>query len=666
MSKKQKKSKKNKSTEVLDKTTVSLAKENAVAQIESNEKTFPRKKLPTMMKKAMTSRAFEKKLLSKLYVEDDRKFVKSLFTEEFQKGKKKQKTLVRIPLGKEFSKSEIKRLKELSKQIKKNKGRIKFVPLLACASVIAVIAIVVGLFKNIVAKKAIIAACETIFYAKTDISRVRVKLLGISLKIDGIAIGNKNDVMKNLFEAENITMQVNLTQALRGKFVAEDFSVNGMRFGTDRKTSCELDRKTVIENIADSAFVQSLKVKSQKAIEDLKNQATNMLGGSSPEEIFENLQSQLKTPLAAQNAKNGALELSQKWQEKPAEMKTQVEEFAENVKDLQTLDLNSIAKGEDIKTRVSALKDALEKINAAITTGNELKSTFETTVDEVKSDSKRIETLSTAVVEAVKADGELAKGIVGNAVDTVKNAKQLFTNALDTVGYDTLGKYYPYVKQGIDYGLQMKKNAAADSASKSGEKSSKEKEKKAEKGRLKGTTLWFSKEMPSILIKHIAASGYTDNESNKGFSGAIEELTNNQDLRGKPTTATLSFDLGDVNHSGNVILDARSYSKDPLLSVAYTGRGFSAQIDGQNIASASGVPSIDGKADISLTGHGGADGFSATGTVLLDPVTLSSDGFSNETVTKYYKQALATVDSLALSFTAGYTQSNGVDLALSV
>ena len=46
-------------------------------------------------------------------------------------------------------------------------------------------------------------------------------------------------------------------------------------------------------------------------------------------------------------------------------------------------------------------------------------------------------------------------------VDTVKNAGSILTSALDTVGYDMLGKYYPYLKQGIDYALKMKNNSSS-------------------------------------------------------------------------------------------------------------------------------------------------------------------------------------------------------------
>lgn len=205
------------------------------------EKTFPLKKLPSLMRKKYARKSLGK-LLGKVYIEDDRKFVEAFFTDTVAKGKKE---LLRIPPETEFRKAEFERLKSIAKDIKKNKMRVKLVPLVACASLVAAVTITVGAFKNVIARKAIKSGCEAVFGAKTDVGSVRVRLLGISVRVDSLAIGDKDseNFMKNLFEAENITLDMNFTQALRGKAIINDVSVSGMKFGTDRKTSCELPKR---------------------------------------------------------------------------------------------------------------------------------------------------------------------------------------------------------------------------------------------------------------------------------------------------------------------------------------------------------------------------------------------------------------------------------------
>ena len=59
------------------------------------------------------------------------------------------------------------------------------------------------------------------------------------------------------------------------------------------------------------------------------------------------------------------------------------------------------------------------------------------------------------------------------------------------------------------------------------------------------------------------------------------------------------------------------------------------------------------------------DGFAANGEIDLNPVKLVSDGIGNETASKYYNMALASVSRLKAGYRAGYSAKNGIDLALS-
>lgn len=628
--------------------------ENIENKKQKEPKTFSVKKLPGIFRKSYTEKAFNKKILKKLYVESDKELIKSLFTEKKLVGKKK---IEKISIKKDlvFQKKDLVQLKELAKEIRKNKGRVKFVPLIAVAGFITALVLVVMTFKNPIAKKLIKAGCESVFGAKTDIKSVNVELLGISIKVNGIAIGNKNseNYMKNLFEADLITIDMNFTQALRGKAIINDVSVTGMKFGTDRKTSCYLpSAEKEKKSFKDSAFMKSVANRSNQAIDELKNQATMTLGGSSADEIVENIQSKLQTPIVAKKVQEDVQNLVTKWQQKPTELKSKIDDFSTNVKEFQELDL------EVLKSNPMKLKEYLEKINSTIKKGNELKSDFESVAKEVKTDADSTKTMATDVANAVKADKKLAEDMVGNISNSVKDSKKIFTHALDAVGYDMLGKYYPYAQQGINYALEMKNSS--DSQSK---KPKKEKEEKKTIQRLKGTTFWYSKEFPGLWIKNVSASGYTENDGSKGFSGAIKNITSDQNLINKPTTLEAKFDVKEVNHSGNVIIDVRKSATD-LISMNYVGKGFSAKIDGNKIAKASGIPSIDGKATLTLKGSGGEIGFSAGGKVELNPLILTTDGFANETVTKYYKQALDSIKNLSIGYDVSYSEEAGVDLTL--
>ena len=156
------------------------------------------KKIPSLFRKKYTAKKLEKKIYKKLYVPEDKKYVKSLFEEVEKKGSK-QIPIYAIPPEKaeQLAKKEMKRLKLLAKQIKKQKGRVNFVPLIVTVAFIAAIPICFTMFKNIIIKKAITATCEKIFEAKCDIEKVDFKFFDSSLKIKKIEIANKN-VLKSI------------------------------------------------------------------------------------------------------------------------------------------------------------------------------------------------------------------------------------------------------------------------------------------------------------------------------------------------------------------------------------------------------------------------------------------------------------------------------------
>src|SRR5574344_1787494 len=106
-------------------------------------------KIPSIFRKKYTEKSLNKRLLAKIYIQEDSKFIKSLF----KKTKINNKDFYTIDETKSFSKNEQKRLKLIAKQIKKQKGRIKFLPLVAFLSIIFVISFLFIATKNFALKK---------------------------------------------------------------------------------------------------------------------------------------------------------------------------------------------------------------------------------------------------------------------------------------------------------------------------------------------------------------------------------------------------------------------------------------------------------------------------------------------------------------------------------
>ncbi len=650
------------------KTEASLKTENSAVPAKNsatkteNKKNISRKKIPSLFKKSYAPKKFDKKILKKISIPQDLDFVKSIFKEGTDLKKSEN---LKVPEEMLFSKAELKKLKILAKEIKGQKGRFKLLPLTATLCAFAAFIIVVNVFKNPLAKKIIKSACQSIFSAKTDIEKVEVSFLDSHLAVTKIQIGNKNSEYKNLFEAQKIDLNFNLAKALRGYFDAENIEVSGIAFNTDRSTSCLLPVKEKEEKKQneDSAFMTELNKKTQTALEDLKLQMQTAFGEVKVDSIVENINSSLKTPATSQKLILSAQEMVQKWQETPAELESKINDFSSSVKELESININKISE-------VTVLKSNLEKINSAIKNGQTLKSSVEKISSDVKTDAASISALSDELKNAVSSDKKFAQEKINDALDTAKNAKSIFTNALDTVAYDYLGKFYPFAKKMINYGLEIKNNAkvqklaaeasklsASSKNSKSKEKAPKSQKKEGSR-RLKGSTLTFGEEYPKFLVERIAASG-------EGFSAEVKNLSSNQDFSGKTTSATAKFTLSDVSHSASVVFDARSYSTEPLISLDYTGSGFTTDFDGTKIALSSGIPTVHSRSALSVSASFDENKFAAKGDIALNPVTLSSDGFGNEIIDKYYNTALSSVTKINSLYEISYSENAGLDFNLS-
>ena len=619
-----------------------VAQENEVLKKEEDEskKVIPRDKLPAIFKGTYSPRSFHRKIIRKIYIPEDRKSVSALFV---QGGNPKKPTKLAIPQELMFSKKEVKKFKFIAKEIKKqNKARVRLIPLAVLVGLLVGAVSFVLANKNRIVRNAIKSACEGIFKARTDIDWVDVRILDTSITIGRIQVGNKDSVMKNLFEVQRIQVDFNLVQLLKKRFVAENLEASGIAWNTDRTYSCELPNVPK----AESPFVREIKARINNSIEQLKNEAYDLLGGSDIDSIIKTLQDNINTPEVAQEAIAMAQELVEKWKAKPEEMKAEVMRFADSVKELQTINVKmyDIRKASD----VAELKSALEKISAAVEQGKVLEAAMKLVVEDVKKDAVSVNDMALKVADTAKSDYDYIVERLTTITGAIANLDGLAMHAADTLVCNLLGKYYPYVMDGLELARELKAKSAS--------KEKKEKPKKVSK-RSPGTDFYFTAAYPSFLIQRVKVSG-------TGFDSSITEITNDQNVRNRPTEAKLALDIKDVHHAGNLMLDFRRATTNPLVTAKYTGTGYKVDVDGSRIATKSGVPSVKGDALISFGATADETGFTAQGYAKLAPVSLSSDGFNNELVTKYYNIGLASVDNLDFGYDVGYTKDRGLYLDL--
>ena len=127
---------KNEEKEIIENNEKSTSAKKQNSKEKKEPKTISVKKLPQIFKKRYLENSYNKKILKKVYVASDKKLIESLF--ETEKDKKDREVYF-VSQDKKIPTKDFKRLKLVAKQIKKQKGGIKFLPLVACLVFVSIL-----------------------------------------------------------------------------------------------------------------------------------------------------------------------------------------------------------------------------------------------------------------------------------------------------------------------------------------------------------------------------------------------------------------------------------------------------------------------------------------------------------------------------------------------
>ena len=635
-----------KNTSKLNETAKTPAKKSKKpAKSKKPEKTVSAKKLPGIFKKTYKEKAYSKNLLKKFYIEADKKFVEKLYSPSQDK---KGRNIMVCNKSAEITKSDLKRYKLIAKQIKMQKGGIKLVPLIAVAVLVAVLSAGVSLFKNIIIEKAITSAMQGIFGAKTDIAKVDFQFFNASLEINGLEQANKDSPMKNLFQIDSIKTSFNLTDLLRGKFHAENLSVEGVAIDTERKKSGELPikpAKTKEEKQTESA----LSAKKQELSEEASAKLKEMFDSYNPEKMLENLQNELKSPAVASQISTDVQQKVEKWSSLPAELQEKVNAFSKNVNDIANTDFSKI-------NDVAKLKSTLEKINSTAKSGEELKKLIEKSNSDLFSDSKAIADYSNKIQTAIKSDYALVDSKISEMKSVLSPAglNEIMTNAVQSVLYQMCGKYYPYVSKGLNAALSAQKSSSEKKTEKSAEKT-----EKTVMTRHPGRTVFFKQDtVPTLFIENVTASGYEYKTDNLLFKGNAKNIANNQNMTGKPTDISADFKIAGNPNSASIKIDARTNTNSPLVTASYTGSGIPVNADAQVFAFTS-KSTIKAKMTADTNGK-----VSLNGVLDMNISEMTGMQFDVEKISELYNTALSNISRLTVDFSIGINEDKTMTISL--
>lgn len=623
------------------------------------------KKIPSLFRKKYTEKKLEKKIYKKLFVPEDKNYVKTLFEEVGKKGKK-ETPVYAIPQEKrdQLAKKEMKRLKKIAKQIKKQRGRINFVPLIVMLTFIAAIPVCFMLFKNTIVKKAITTACENIFEAKCDIASVDFKLLDSSLKIQKIEIANKNDYMKNLIDIGSLTLDFDLGQLLKKRFVAEDLSMLEVNSGTERKTSGELpakqekkikEQKVKTEKQAsESKLGKILAEKKTTATSSLEKNITGLFSQVNPEALMNSYYAQLQTPALAEKIQGEIPQIVEKWQAKPGEIQATVESLQKSVNAIISFDYNSIQNNPmKIKEFIETLDSTYKNIDKVKNDATGLLNNFNADIAEVDGLRRRVQT-------AVNHDMNFATAEINKIKSlNISDGTKLISGMFENVACDVLGKYYPYVEQGVDYLLELKAKQSGETKKEKAPKEKKQKKAGYSIYRAPGRDVFYKQDkVPKVWIKKLAGSGPI-------FYAEATDIASNQDLIDKPAVINFNMDLWDLQHTAKVVVDIRTKTSEPLIYADYNLNNITMDIPAETFGAYPGVPSFKSKCAVdAILKIFEDEGFEITGKTQLTDLKISTVPFEPEYASRIYSNIMARINTVRAGITSGFTVTGGFKLLI--
>ena len=466
--------------------------------------------------------------------------------------------------------------------------------------------------------------------------------------------------MKNLVDIGSITIDFDLGQLLRKRFVADELSVLDVNTGTERTTSGELPpakekkikkQKAKSEKAAsESKLGKALSDKKAVAADSLQKNITGLFNQFNPETLMQNYAAQLQTPAISTQVQEQIPQIVAKWQAKPAEVQKTVDELQKSVNEIMAFDFSSV-QNNPLK-----IKEFIESLDSTYKNIDKVKNDANGVLNSFNSDIAEADGLRKTVQNAVTHDMNFANSEINKIKSlNVSDGTKLISGMFENVACDVLGKYYPYAMKGVDYLLELKSKQASKPKT---EKPKKEKKKYSVK-RAPGRDIFYRQDkVPALWIKKMAGSG-------PNFFAQATDIASNQDIINKPAKIDFNMDLWNLQHTAKLVVDFRTETKEPLIRADYGLKNIPLNIPAEKFGEYPGVPSFDAKCAVdAILKIFDDEGFEITGKGLLTDLKISTVPFEPEYASKIYSSVMGRINTVRASMTSGFTLSGGLNMAL--
>ncbi len=409
---------------------------------------------------------------------------------------------------------------------------VKKGPVLGTLGAFLLLWALVFFFFDPVLKSALIAGGQAAAGAKVEIGSVRSKWTAGTLEISRVAVADREQPMKNLVELSRIAFQLDVSAAVRGKGVVREAALEGLRVGTERRTSGKLGNPPPPSAV-------SLAI--QKQIAPAKSAAIEVKSNAVGEVDAAKLQGLKKFDEAKAKSK----EIEDRWKGKADEAKA-IEKEAREIAD----QFKSIG-GNDVLKKAQAAAQAQQRLKALIAR-----------VDAQKAQAQKdIAEAQALVKEADELRKKDLNGLLSAAGLPTLDSQDLARRLLGAQTASRLTTALKWMR------LAREKAAARKAAS-----------PPPPAARRAGVNIEFPRahSYPQYLLENAKITGTLDGVTGGALDlkGVLDGVTSNPKLYGKPATLTLA---GKSASGPAVSLNGRlDQQNDPVgVSLEFSGQGFS-------------------------------------------------------------------------------------------
>lgn len=496
-----------------------------------------KKHIPKLFRKPISPKKFTKQIARRIHVQSELDFLNSKLTQD-DHGNYLLDT-------KELTKDDLKRLKCLSKAVKKNRGL-----LVGWKAAILLVFLIGTLGFNFFLKNRLIkAGVETylqgVFRAQVELKSPNLALIGGTLSFEHLSIADTDHPMQNLIEIGRSTISIDIGRLLSKKLIINEASSREIQFETPRSTSGALPASELgnaEDGQLDTADGGGPSGTAAGALEQAESLGIE-IGRDSAEILIQSYQDSLQSPDLVEGINARYRESRQKWEERVETVQRQVgsvETRTEQVLATDVTSIDSIKKAEEYLSNLRSLKGTAESAGE----------TAETTYSAFQDEARSLKENRSSIEEAIERDIDFLESAVGSFTTDSLQVVADTAKPIIRTRFDTLFEYSERIGRTFSHMKSM---------------STQKQSKFADRSR-RGTIVRFPKrDYPAFLLKNFELSSGTT-VSGDVQSLKIRDLTGDQDTWGEPTSVEVSSDTVGGGMNTQLIIDAREQVESLLAA----------------------------------------------------------------------------------------------------